>query len=109
MYLDNRDGTYKVTLKGNWNQFAGKPDFRRIGKETRAAFPDDDVGVFLRFVCQQCDEGLCQVPNVCFIVLAPVTIAVLGAVAPQNGAERFCVKVSACELQMRILRTGTQA
>ena len=46
-YITGELDLKKVQLKGNWNQFAGKPDFRRIGKETRAAFPDDDVGVFL--------------------------------------------------------------
>ena len=46
-YITGEVDLKKVQLKGNWNQFAGKPDFRRVGKETRAAFPDDDVGVFL--------------------------------------------------------------
>jgi len=30
-----------------YNQFAGKPDWNRIGKETRKSFPESDVGVFL--------------------------------------------------------------
>ena len=46
-YITGELDLKKVQLKGNWNQFAGKPDFRRIGKEVRAAHPDKDVGVFL--------------------------------------------------------------
>jgi len=30
-----------------YNQFAGKPDWNRIGKTTRSQFPESDVGVFL--------------------------------------------------------------
>ena len=37
----------QVEVKGAFNQFAGKPDWNRIGKELRTDFPDTDVGVFL--------------------------------------------------------------
>merc|ERR1711975_211317 len=30
-----------------YNQFTGKPDWNRIGKETRTKYPNSDVGVFL--------------------------------------------------------------
>jgi len=46
-YITGELDLRKVELKGKYNQFAGKPDFRRIGKEVRAEYPDKDVGVFL--------------------------------------------------------------
>jgi predicted ferric reductase len=36
-----------VSAKGKYNQFAGRPSWSRIAKETRKAHPDKDVGVFL--------------------------------------------------------------
>ena len=34
-------------VRERYHQFAGKPDWKRIGKEVRAAHPTKDVGVFL--------------------------------------------------------------
>jgi len=46
-YITGEIDLKKVNAKDKYHQFAGKPDWRRIGKEMRQKFPDHDVGVFL--------------------------------------------------------------
>ena len=46
-YITGELNLKQFTTKDNFNQFAGKPDWRRVGKETRKAFPEQDIGVFL--------------------------------------------------------------
>ena len=49
-YITGELDLKKVAQRGvqdAYHQFAGKPDWRRIGKEMREAHPDKDVGVFL--------------------------------------------------------------
>jgi len=46
-YITGEIDLKKVNARDKYHQFAGKPDWRRIGKEMRQQFPQEDIGVFL--------------------------------------------------------------
>ena len=46
-YLTGEINLKKVTANQIYNQYAGRPDWNRIGKKIGDEFPDDDIGVFL--------------------------------------------------------------
>jgi len=46
-YLTGEINLKTVTASEKYHQYAGRPEWNRIGKKMREDFPEDDIGVFL--------------------------------------------------------------